>query len=52
MDRFLEILRSELEKVLAVGGNYANKPAMLAAFDRACVAAISKYAKEKGIGLT
>ena len=52
MDRFLELLREELERLLAVGGNYSNKPAMLAAFDRASIKALSRYAKEKNIDLT
>jgi len=30
MDRFLELLRQELEKALTVGGSYANKQVMLA----------------------
>lgn len=52
MDRFLEILREELEKALTVGGSYANKVAMLSTFDRCSVKAMARYIKEKNIDLT
>lgn len=51
MDRFLEILREELEKMLAIGGSYANKNSMMQTFDKASVKAIVRYAKEKEINL-
>lgn len=51
MDRFLEILREELEKMLSIGGSYASKVAMLSTFDRASIKALARYAKEKNIPL-
>lgn len=51
MDRFLEILREELEKALSVGGSYASKVVMLSTFDRCSIKALARYAKEKGVSI-
>jgi hypothetical protein len=51
MDKFFELLRAEFEIELRVGGNYATKERLLAAFDRAFAKAVVKYANEKGINL-
>lgn len=51
MERFLEIFRAEFEKELQIGGNYANKATLMAAFDKAFARAIAKYAGELGINL-
>ena len=52
MDKFFELLRAEFEIELRVGGNYATKERLMAAFDRAFAKAIVKYAKLQGVGLT
>lgn len=52
MDRFYEILRKEFESELKVGGNYATKERLLAAFDRAFTKATVAYAKEKGLEIS
>lgn len=51
MDRFLELLREELESALSVGGSYANKERMLQTFDKASVKALIRYSREKGINI-
>lgn len=52
MDRFFELLRTEIERELSVGGNYSSKPIMLAMFDRCFARAVAKYAREIGVNLT
>ena len=52
MDRFLVILREELELALRIGGSYASKIVMLSTFDRVSIKALARYASEKGIDLT
>lgn len=52
MDQFIAFLREEFEKELSIGGNYASKERLMQAFDKACVRALYKYAKSKGIDLT
>lgn len=46
-----DYVREEFEKELSVGGNYASKERLLAAFDRAFARAIYRYAKQQGVNL-
>ena len=52
MDRFLEILREEMNKQFSIGGAFANKNTAMQSFDKASTKALIRYAREKGIDLT
>lgn len=49
MDRFLDLLREEFEKTIETKTGWGKNEVMVA-FDRASIAALIKYAKEKGLG--
>ena len=51
MDRFIEILREEFEKRASNETEEQALSIIMITFDKACIHALVRYAKEKGISL-
>lgn len=51
MDKLVEYVREELEKLLSGPGISWNKVGIMSAFDRAWIKGMARYAREKGIVL-
>lgn len=50
MDRLLELIREEFEKEISTKTGWGKNEIMMH-FDKACIRAIAKYAREKNIPL-